>query len=412
MQQELRSTFLLDNVAYRHRSSFLLCKQGKRSLQDYVMELHNLEAAMAGAPLAEDVKVTVFMDGVRMGPVSSSPASQKEQVPGTSLLCLSVATARSNLVVVTASVKGYPEPMPVLIDSGATFNFATKASVAKNNALYASALEPSTSHTNVSVRLATGSIVSTRKVTRPLSVKFDDINSVEPLIVLDMDDRYDRIIGMPWLAKHEPWIDCVVAPLSHNPLADRALAGHAPSYSRDGFVHEYRVPRGERQFAGSSGVLELPTASLPRAREPEVGDGENPRDPNTSPVGGHRFAVCNRVAFVQGAVKTQGADAAAARAGRGGTKYCTTWQWPLPKEQVDVIDAFFAVKYAAGMERESKSPHSSPTCCVRKPNEKWRMVHAFNKLNAATIPASTPIQQDAVGMVGDAPGAVQRARRV
>ncbi|KAE9063312.1 hypothetical protein PF010_g29048 [Phytophthora fragariae] len=69
MEQELRSTFLLANVAYRHRSSFLRCKQGKRSLQDYVMELHNLEAAMAGAPLSEDVEVTVFMDGVRTGPV-------------------------------------------------------------------------------------------------------------------------------------------------------------------------------------------------------------------------------------------------------------------------------------------------------------------------------------------------------
>ncbi|KAE9059222.1 hypothetical protein PF010_g30705 [Phytophthora fragariae] len=69
MEQELRSTFLLANVAYRHRSSFLRCKQGKRSLQDYVMDLHNLEAAMAGAPLSEDVKVTVFMNGVRTGPV-------------------------------------------------------------------------------------------------------------------------------------------------------------------------------------------------------------------------------------------------------------------------------------------------------------------------------------------------------
>ncbi|GMF21613.1 unnamed protein product [Phytophthora fragariaefolia] len=76
-----------------------------------------------------------------------------------------------------------------------------------------------------------------------------------------------------------------------------------------------------------------------------------------------------------------------------GTKFCTTRQWPLPKEQVDVIDAFFAAKHAAGMLGDSKSPHSSPTFCVRKPNGKWRMVHAFNKLNAATIPASTPIPQ-------------------
>ncbi|KAG3232565.1 hypothetical protein PI124_g22352 [Phytophthora idaei] len=63
----------------------------------------------------------------------------------------------------------------------------------------------------------------------------------------------------------------------------------------------------------------------------------------------------------------------------------------LPKEQCDVIDAFFRVKHEAGLVRESKSPHSTPTFCVRTPNGKWRIVHAFNKLNAAAIPAQTPI---------------------
>ncbi|GMF52883.1 unnamed protein product [Phytophthora fragariaefolia] len=457
--------------------------------------------------------------------------------------------------------------MTVLIDSEASFNFATKAGVAGNNALYASALEASKSNTN-----------------------FDDINSVEPFIVLDMDDRYDLILGMPWLAKHEPWIDWRSRTIgaSHNPLADSALVGHVPSSSRDGFVHEHCVPRADRQFAGSSEVLQLPTASPPRARELEVGDGKEPPDPRTPPVGRQGSAVCNRVASGQGTVTTQGADAATARAGRGGsvrappmqsvaagsahveecaggvaranksgragaptgkaikgdkvtstpkaeasgrdadpaaedrapqvldvftgepkvgellnplptvaelleleelsyvefldslkagelaevvllrpedgslelnsfsvmdsevledertarrqtrygaailkdpsdpyhpllkefsdvvcddppsglppdrgvrheidlvpgTKYCTTRQWPLPKEQVDVIDAFFATKHAAGMMRKSKSPHSSPMFCVRKPNGEWRMVHAFNKLNAATIPVSTSI---------------------
>jgi hypothetical protein len=47
--------------------------------------------------------------------------------------------ARSNLVVVTASVKGYEEPMTILIDSCASYKFATKASVARNSALYAKA---------------------------------------------------------------------------------------------------------------------------------------------------------------------------------------------------------------------------------------------------------------------------------
>ncbi|GMF37928.1 unnamed protein product [Phytophthora fragariaefolia] len=100
---------------------------------------------------------------------------------------------------------------------------------------------------------------------------------------------------------------------------DRALVGHVPSSSRDGFMHEHCVPRGERQFDGSSEALELPTASLPRARGLEVGYGEDPQDLNTSPVGSQGSAVFNRVALVQGTVPTQGADATAARVGRGGS---------------------------------------------------------------------------------------------
>ncbi|GMF42852.1 unnamed protein product [Phytophthora fragariaefolia] len=174
--------------------------------------------------------------------------------------------------------------MTVLIDSGASFNFATKAIVARNNARYVSALEASKSNTNVSDRLATGSIVSTRKVTISLKVKFDDFDSVEPFIVLDMDDRYHLILGMPWLAKHEPWIDW-----------------------------------HEQQVAGSSEVLESPTSSPTRAWEPEVGNEEDPQDPNISPKERQRSAVCNRVAFVQETVTTQGADASAARAVKGGS---------------------------------------------------------------------------------------------
>ncbi|KAE9293948.1 hypothetical protein PR003_g24382 [Phytophthora rubi] len=39
-----------------------------------------------------------------------------------------------------------------------------------------------------------------------LAVKFEDFDSTEPFLVLDMDE-YDLILGMPWLENHEPWID-------------------------------------------------------------------------------------------------------------------------------------------------------------------------------------------------------------
>ncbi|GMF53710.1 unnamed protein product [Phytophthora fragariaefolia] len=73
--------------------------------------------------------------------------------------------------------------MTVRID----FNFATKASVARNSALYANALEDSHGNTDFSVHLATGINVSTRKVGLPLNLKFDDFDSVEPFIVFGMD---------------------------------------------------------------------------------------------------------------------------------------------------------------------------------------------------------------------------------
>ncbi|GMF42704.1 unnamed protein product [Phytophthora fragariaefolia] len=86
-----------------------------------------------------------------------------------------------------------------------------------------------------------------------------------------------------------------------------------------------------------------------------------------------------------------------------GTKYYAMRQWPLPRGQCDVIDSFFRAKHEADLVRESKDPHSTPTFCVRKPNDKWCIVHAFNKLNAATISAQTPIPRKDVlqnNMVG------------
>ena len=53
-----------------------------------------------------------------------------------------------------------------------------------------------------------------------------------------------------------------------------------------------------------------------------------------------------------------------------GSKYCVQRQLPLPKEQCDVIDDFFRAKHEAGIVCESKSLHSTPTFCVKKPNGK------------------------------------------
>jgi len=54
-----------------------------------------------------------------------------------------------------------------------------------------------------------------------------------------------------------------------------------------------------------------------------------------------------------------------------GIKYCVTRQWSLPRDQVETIDEFIASRLKAGLVRESKSPHVSPTFCVRKATGGW-----------------------------------------
>ena len=74
-----------------------------------------------------------------------------------------------------------------------------------------------------------------------------------------------------------------------------------------------------------------------------------------------------------------------------GSKYCAMKQCPLPCEKVLAIEKFLAACLAAGHVTEFTSPYSSPTFCVRKATGGWQIVHAYSKLNAATVPALTPI---------------------
>ncbi|POM59025.1 Pol protein [Phytophthora palmivora] len=67
-----------------------------------------------------------------------------------------------------------------------------------------------------------------------LAVKFEDFDSTESFLVLVMD-KYDLILGMPWLEKHEPWIDwrSKAIAASRPAVSDRALVSNVPTSVRD-----------------------------------------------------------------------------------------------------------------------------------------------------------------------------------
>ncbi|KAI9983859.1 hypothetical protein PInf_007936 [Phytophthora infestans] len=68
LSEQLRAAFLPANDEYRHRSRFLSCKQGRRELHEYVQAIREPTVSLVGNPLNEHIKVTVLMDGLRVGP--------------------------------------------------------------------------------------------------------------------------------------------------------------------------------------------------------------------------------------------------------------------------------------------------------------------------------------------------------
>ncbi|KAG3159589.1 hypothetical protein PI124_g6231 [Phytophthora idaei] len=58
-------------------------------------------------------------------------------------------------------------------------------------------------------------MITVPRIHMDLAVKFEDFDSSEQFTVLETD-KYDLTLGMPWLEKHEPWIEA-------KPLVQAAL---------------------------------------------------------------------------------------------------------------------------------------------------------------------------------------------
>ncbi|POM72496.1 Pol protein, partial [Phytophthora palmivora] len=116
----------------------------------------------------------------------------------------------------------------------ASTNFARRQTVARNGDKFADALRKSEGRGQVLVRLADDTVVHVPGVRMDLAVKFEDFDSTESFLDLDMD-KYDLVLGMPRLKKHEPWIDWRGKAIgaSRPAVSDRALVSNVPTSVRD-----------------------------------------------------------------------------------------------------------------------------------------------------------------------------------
>ncbi|KAG4225239.1 hypothetical protein PC116_g26320 [Phytophthora cactorum] len=110
---------------------------------------------------------------------------------------------KPNLVILKIWSKRERESsLRALVDSGASNNFVRQQSLPKLNFE-----DVDTPRSVLEVRLATGATVRTEK--RVVRVRFSYKHRVfvENLIVLDLDDKFDLVLGMPWLARHDPVVN-------------------------------------------------------------------------------------------------------------------------------------------------------------------------------------------------------------
>ncbi|GMF61160.1 unnamed protein product [Phytophthora fragariaefolia] len=110
---------------------------------------------------------------------------------------------KPNLVILKVNPKR-ESSLRALVDCGASNNFVRLQSLARLDfddvELPRSLLE---------VRLATGVVVRTEKRVVRARFSYEEKKFVDELIVLDLDDKFDMVLGMSWLARHDPVIDWV-----------------------------------------------------------------------------------------------------------------------------------------------------------------------------------------------------------
>ena len=91
----------------------------------------------------------------------------------------------------------------VLVDCGASNNFVRHQSLDNSKPIY---IEREIPPTRMTVRLATCASVTVMKRVVGISHTLKEVQYDDDFIVLDLDDKFDIILGLPWLRRYEPQV--------------------------------------------------------------------------------------------------------------------------------------------------------------------------------------------------------------
>ena len=115
-------------------------------------------------------------------------------------------------------MRDFNQEISALVDTGATNNFVRAETL--KGIPHQCWEEKELSSSMLHVRLADGTVVKERKRIVKLHYTHEGKKHHDDFVVLKLDDRFDVILGMPWLASKSPTIDWRTRSVTVNALRD------------------------------------------------------------------------------------------------------------------------------------------------------------------------------------------------
>ena len=90
-----------------------------------------------------------------------------------------------------------------IVDCGASNNFVRRQPLDNSELKY---IEHEIPPTRMTMRLATGASVTVMKRVVVITYTLKRVQYNDDFIILDLDDKFDVILGLPWLRRYEPQV--------------------------------------------------------------------------------------------------------------------------------------------------------------------------------------------------------------
>uniref|UniRef100_H3H5T5 Retrotransposon gag domain-containing protein n=1 Tax=Phytophthora ramorum TaxID=164328 RepID=H3H5T5_PHYRM len=244
-KEELKLAFEPPQNEFRSRAEFLDLQQGKHDVHAYAQRARYLVSNIVTNPIDEATKVVTFMKGLRDGPVKTYLF---REYPNTLEAAIALAmqedfslrqaklhvNAPRLMPRPVARPSGDPEPMDLSSATAA----GSQQRRGSTNSTCARGEEPSwrywvspraikklkgpagagrpagdaiervdIGHAAMKIAAPSESQSHCKKQDDKPNLVILKKEFVDELIVLELDDKFDMVLGMPWLARHDPVID-------------------------------------------------------------------------------------------------------------------------------------------------------------------------------------------------------------